>query len=203
MNENTIHIKRQALGLIVEEHILDNDYDAIIGLAYPQMANVGAPIFDSMINQGLLTKNIFSFYMSTNEVDQSELLFGSYDQDKFVGDITWHPVVDKLFWSLKLDDIKYNGVPMNICADKPEGCMITPDSGTSLITAPTWGLNILGQYLPYVEGCSDKYQFGTLTFVIDGKDYDIPSHHFMEVFGSVYSPGDTLCMTSISNLDIL
>jgi hypothetical protein len=37
------------MGLIIEEHVLDTDYDAIIGLAYPAMADVGWPIFDSMI----------------------------------------------------------------------------------------------------------------------------------------------------------
>jgi hypothetical protein len=35
--------------LIVEEHVLDRDYDAIIGLAYPKMANTGLPIMDSMM----------------------------------------------------------------------------------------------------------------------------------------------------------
>jgi Eukaryotic aspartyl protease len=53
--------------------------------------------------------------MGVHTGDESELLFGKYDTNKFVGDINWHPVVDKLFWSLRLDDIKYNGVPLNIC----------------------------------------------------------------------------------------
>ncbi len=47
--------------------------------------------------------------------DESELLFGSYDPTKFIGNLNWHPVVDKLFWSLRLDDIKYNGKGLNIC----------------------------------------------------------------------------------------
>lgn len=55
----------------------------------------------------------------------------------------WHDVVDKLFWSLKLDDIKYNGENLNICKGKK--CMVTPDSGTSLLTAPTWAFNILNE----------------------------------------------------------
>lgn len=53
--------------------------------------------------------------MATNDDEQSELSFGAYDEAKFVGSITWHPVVDQLFWSIALDDIKYNGVAMNIC----------------------------------------------------------------------------------------
>jgi Eukaryotic aspartyl protease len=47
--KDELHIKEQTIGLMVEEHVLDPDYDAIIGLAYPEMANVGLPIFDSMM----------------------------------------------------------------------------------------------------------------------------------------------------------
>lgn len=199
---NEIHIKEQTLGLIVEEHVLDNDYDAIIGLAYPQMANGGLPIVDSMMQQKLLKDNIFSFYMATNPMDQSELLFGSYDTSKFIGNIEWHPVVDKLFWSLRLDDIKYNGTPLNLCEGRKNGCMMTPDSGTSLITAPSWAYDKIMHALPQEDDCSDKFKFGTLTFVVDGIDYDIPSHHFMDVFHGVYKSNDSVCMTSITNLDI-
>lgn len=78
-----------------------------------------------------------------SDSDKSELLFGDIDKSKYIGEIKWHPVIDKLFWSLKLDDIKYNGVPMRICEDKPEGCLITPDSGTSLMTAPSWAYTII------------------------------------------------------------
>jgi hypothetical protein len=80
--------------------------------------------------------------------------------------------------------------------------MMTPDSGTSLITAPTWAYEKLMRALPQEDNCMDKFKFGTLTFVVDGRDYDIPSHHFMEVFNGVYAPYDSVCMTSITNLDI-
>ncbi len=76
-----------------------------------------------------------------NPEDESELLFGKYDHSKFVGNINWHPVINKLFWSIKLDDIKYNGIPLNLCKDRL--CMMTPDSGTSLITTPSWANKIL------------------------------------------------------------
>ena len=36
--------------MIVEEHVLDQDYDGIIGLAYPSMAKIGKPVFDSMMD---------------------------------------------------------------------------------------------------------------------------------------------------------
>ncbi len=91
---------------------------------------------DSMIEQQILTKNMFAFYMAMNEDEQSELVFGGYDSTKFTGDLKWHPVVNQLFWSLKLDDVKYNGVSLGLC-DRLK-CLVTPDSGTSLMTAPSW-----------------------------------------------------------------
>lgn len=136
--------------------------------------------------------------MSKN--DPSELMFGGYETGKFVGDIEWHPVINKLFWALKLDDIKYNGVPMHLC-DKVT-CMITPDSGTSLITTPSWALPLIEAVLPQKEGCIDPNTFGTLSLVIDGIDYTVPSSHFMETNANVYSPGDSVCMTSITAMDI-
>ncbi len=135
-----------------------------------------------------------------NSEDESELIFGGYDSTKFTGEITWHDVVDKLFWSLELDDIKYNGVNMHLCRFKR--CLVTPDSGTSLLTSPSWAIDTITKALPYEEGCLDDLNFGTLTFVINGIDYDVPSHHFMERYYNVYEDGDSVCMTSITTLDI-
>ena len=53
--------------------------------------------------------------MAMNGADKSELIFGKYDNSKFTGNIKWHNVIDKLFWSLKLDDIKYNGQSLGVC----------------------------------------------------------------------------------------
>ena len=78
---------------MVKEHVLDNDYDAIIGLAYPAMANLGLPVFDSMIQQGLLKKNRFSFFLGDNKTESSVLMFGYYNKSKKVGKVKWHSVV--------------------------------------------------------------------------------------------------------------
>jgi len=54
---------------------------------------------------------------------------------------------------MKLDDIKYNGVSFGICEHK--NCLITPDSGTSLMVAPKWATKKLETVLPYTEECDD------------------------------------------------
>lgn len=73
---------------------------------------------------------------------------------------------------------------MNICSDRE--CMMTPDSGTSLLTAPGWALERMKKFLPKEEGCHDDLHFGNITYVIDGIDYDVPSNHFMERYVNVY-----------------
>lgn len=107
---NKLTVKNQAFGLITSESVLDDTFDCICGLAYPTMANTGSingtPLFDTMMQQKILHNNVFAFYMSLCKEEKSELVFGWYDETKFTGTMTWHPVVFKFFWSLQLDDIK-------------------------------------------------------------------------------------------------
>lgn len=60
------------------------------------MAEPGlTPFFDKMMEQQLIDHNMFAFYMSMNPLrDDSELTFGSYDNDRFTGQMEWHPVID-------------------------------------------------------------------------------------------------------------
>ena len=86
-------------------------------------------------------------------------------------------------FGVKLDDIKINGQPLNICQSKSSGCLITFDSGTSLMSVPTFAFHALAQHkVPtahtFVE-CSSKAQFGDLSLVIGGKDYNLTPDEWM------------------------
>lgn len=128
---------------------------------------------------------------------------GGWNPDRIVKneEITWHKVVDKLFWSLKLDDIKVGGKSLGICDDKD--CWMTPDSGTSQLCMPDWAYYMWldtdwGNQYPCGEGGEQSRP--ELTFVIDGKDYSIPSHHWNE--RQVLSGGEGICKPTISPLTI-
>jgi hypothetical protein len=118
-------IKNQKFGNVErEDSIFRENFDAIVGLAYPSFAERGiTPVFDNMINQKLLQDNLFAFYL-TSKMDEemegldSELTFGYYDKSKYTGDMIWHPILHKLMFGIQLDDIKVNGVPMGICGNK-------------------------------------------------------------------------------------
>lgn len=53
----------------------------------------GKPLFDTMIEQNLLKTNVFSFFLSYN-TEESEILFGGYSEDKFIGELQYHDVKD-------------------------------------------------------------------------------------------------------------
>lgn len=83
--DNKLVVENYNFGLVEEQQVFSGSFDAIIGLAYPKMAEVGVtPFFDNLINEDVLEKNIFAFYMSTNKVDASELMFGAWDDSKIV-----------------------------------------------------------------------------------------------------------------------
>jgi len=97
-----------------------------------------------MIEQKVLQSNIFAFYFTSSKEDNnkhySEMTMGYYDKTKFTGELEWAPVVYKYMYGVKLDDIKINGKAMNICEGRKEGCLITFDSGTSLLSFPNFAV---------------------------------------------------------------
>ena len=71
----------------------------------------------------ILKSNVFSFFMSLNpEEEESEVMFGGYDEDLIdpsyndgTRELDIHPVLHQLFWSIKLDDIKIDGKSIGLC----------------------------------------------------------------------------------------
>lgn len=182
--------------MIKQEHIFTggNNFEAIIGLAYPVLAENGmTPLFDSMMQQKMLENNLFAFYLTSRAEQakgvESDLTFGYYDSSKFTGDIDWHPVVLKRMFSSRLDDIKVNGQPLNLCQRRKQGCIVTFDSGTQLFTMPKFAVESFKRHgLPTLKNkqeCLGREQFGNLTFVINGKDYTMTAEEWLIAPGSM------------------
>ena len=141
--------------------------------------------------------------MALNPDSPSELLFGGSNPDHFVAPMNWHPVRDRLFWSLQLDDVLINGVSTEYC--KSHTCYGAPDSGTSLMTFPSGAYREFeaqyGGQIPCYDG--DQFEFATITFVIDGIHYDIPSHHWIKrTADDSQQPEQGYCETTIGQLDV-
>jgi len=54
--------------------------------------------------------------------------------------------------------------------------------------------------IPLKEDCKTDHVFGTLTYTIDGTDYEISSEHFMERFKNM--DGSFNCEFTVTQLDI-
>lgn len=116
--EDALSIENLQFGIVTKGNVFSTgSFDSIIGLAYPAMAEPNhTPFFDSLMELDLVEKNLFAFYMSMNPLeDDSELSFGSYDPARFEGELHWHDVADKLFWSLNLDEVRLGDESLGFC----------------------------------------------------------------------------------------
>ena len=200
-------------GMVTEETCFHNTFDAIVGMAYPQFAEPGVtPFFDSMMDDGILKRDVFAFFMSMNPDDEdSDVMFGDWDNDRIDPDynnqtLEWHAVKHKLFWSIQLDDVKIGDTSLGLCNNDTRKCLFTPDTGTSLITFPSWAMNQFESDHPNFKtqhSCTSELGYGNLTYVINGIDYPIPSHHWMtKEVDSKGSDGEGNCKHSIGTLDV-
>jgi len=90
-----------------KEDAMGDSTGILLGLGFPSMAaNNYTPLFDHLMQNHVLPRNIFSFWLSLNEETPSELLFGAINHDAFEGELEYFPVVDKQFWTIHLYDVK-------------------------------------------------------------------------------------------------
>ncbi|VAI90075.1 unnamed protein product [Triticum turgidum subsp. durum] len=112
-------------------------FDGILGLGFPEISVGSAPpIWQSMQEQKLIEKDIFSFWLN-RDPDASaggELVFGGVDKKHYKGKHTYVPVTRKGYWQFDMGDLLIGGDSTGFCAG---GCAAIVDSGTSLLAGPT------------------------------------------------------------------
>ena len=174
-------IPRQKFGEILDETgdvFAAGKFSGILGLAYPNMAAHGfTPVFDSIIENRLLKNNIMSFYYSLDESVDGQITLGYVDTNRFKGKLNYYKVVDKYYWTIKMDDIKYDGKSLGLCDE--DGCKAVIDTGTTLITGPSSDLRKLLKNIPVENDCTNYKMAGKLTFVFSGDEYSLDPHEYM------------------------
>ncbi|XP_060032272.1 pepsin A [Erinaceus europaeus] len=154
-------------------------FDGILGLAYPNIAASGAtPVFDNMWNQGLVSQDLFSVYLSGNDQSGSVVMFGGIDSSYFTGSLNWVPVTAQGYWQITVDSITMNGQPI-ACSS---GCQAIVDTGTSLLSGPTNAIaniqSAIGAsqdtYGQMVVSCSALSSLPDIVFTINGIQYPLP-----------------------------
>ncbi|KAJ4831927.1 AP4A phosphorylase [Turnera subulata] len=112
-------------------------FDGILGLGFQEISVGNAvPVWYNMVNQGLVKKQVFSFWLN-RKVDGDEggeLVFGGVDPAHYKGKHTYVPVTQKGYWQFDMGDVLIDNVTTGLCAG---GCKAIADSGTSLLAGPT------------------------------------------------------------------
>ncbi|XP_073522850.1 gastricsin-like isoform X1 [Phyllobates terribilis] len=180
-----IAISQQEFGLSETEpgtNFVYAQFDGILGLAYPSIAEGGATtVMQEMIQQNLIDQPLFGFYLSGQESSQNggEVAFGGVDQNYYSGQIYWTPVTSETYWQIGIQGFSINGQATGWCS---QGCQGIVDTGTSLLTAPQGEFSSLMQSIgaqqdqngQYAVSCDNIQSLPTISFTISGTSFPLP-----------------------------
>jgi len=151
-------------------------FDGILGLGPAKAAidHVAMPM-DQLKAQGLITQNIFSAYLASNESTGSTLVLGGTDQQYYTGDFTYIKVAvaAKLlpYWLISASGMKVGGKQAVKC-NWLTGCYMVVDTGTSVLAGPPSSVNELIKPIGNVSAdCSNMHTLPDITFTFAGKDF--------------------------------
>ncbi|KAM9605977.1 LOW QUALITY PROTEIN: pepsin A-5 [Morphnus guianensis] len=139
-------------------------FDGILGLAFPSISSSGAtPVFDNMMSEGLVAKDLFSVYLSRDGKRGSFVLFGGIDPHYTTNGISWIPLSAETYWQISMDSVSIGGEPV-ACSF---GCQAIVDTGTSLLAMPNRALsNILDTLGASSNGAISCSAVNTLPHVV-------------------------------------
>ncbi|KAI0033024.1 aspartic peptidase domain-containing protein [Vararia minispora EC-137] len=105
--------------------------DGLIGMAFGTIAQSRAPtFFENLIQQRIIKAPLFGVHLERGRAQGSEVCLGCYDSSHTMGPIVWVPVKSRTYWSVGLDAILTNDIPIR--AD----IFAAIDTGTTLIYLP-------------------------------------------------------------------
>ncbi|XP_033910738.3 gastricsin-like [Acipenser ruthenus] len=198
-----IALSNQEVGLSTSElgsNFLYAQFEGILGLAYPSDSVGGQPtVMDTMMQNNMLNANVFSFYLSRNEAQGSEVTFGGVDQSRYTGSIYWTDVTSEIFWQIGINGFSINNQETGWCSG---GCQAVVDTGTSLLTCPQQYLGYLQQYIgaqanengEYIIDCNNLANMPTISFNINGVNFPLPPSAYTIV---VSNNGQQYCTSGI------
>jgi len=168
-------------------------FDGIFGLGLPQMSE--APhfnVFDCMIRDKVLKKNMFAVFLASDDNDESEITFGGYRTDRMKGDLFWVPVTNPGYWQVELDDVVVGSEQQNLCQGK---CQAAVDTGTSLLAGPTEVVGELTKILGVKEDCSNFDDLPELGFLIGGHKLKLSPEDYVDRDGHS-------CSVALMSMDV-
>lgn len=181
-------------------------FDGILGMGYPNISvDRVLPLFDNMMRQKLVDKNVFSFYLNRDPTAPvgGELLFGGTDSKYYTGDFHYLNVTRMAFWQIKTDEVRV-GSQLILCKG---GCQAIVDTGTSLITGPAAEIHALHMAIgafplfggEYMVDCKNISSLPTISFILGGVQYNLTGEDYVL---KISKQEETLCLSGFMGLDI-
>ncbi|XP_078286842.1 cathepsin D-like [Rhinoraja longicauda] len=181
-------------------------FDGILGMAYPTISvDRVLPVFDNMMKQKLVEKDIFSFYLNRNPSTQpgGELLLGGVDSKYFTGEFHYLNVTRQAYWQIKADRVSV-GSQLTLCKG---GCQAIVDTGTSLMVGPVEEVKALQRAIgafpliggEYMIDCAKIPSLPTITFTLGGKDFSLTGEQYVM---KITKFGRTVCLSGFLAMDI-
>ncbi|NXI21432.1 PEPA protein, partial [Sterrhoptilus dennistouni] len=183
VNVAGINVHNQIFGLAETEpgdFFYYTPFDGILGLAFPSIASSGAtPVFDNMMMENLVDRNLFSVYLSRNSQGGSFVLFGAIDPYYTTRGISWIPLSAETYWQISMESVSINGTPV-ACSS---GCQAIVDTGTTLLAVPIRAFRILMRHLGASSSgeisCEAVSNLPDLIFHIHGREFPVPPRAYV------------------------
>ncbi|KAL4613472.1 cathepsin D-like [Arapaima gigas] len=180
-------------------------FDGILGMGYPSISVDGVvPVFDNIMQQKKLRKNIFSFYLNRNQSGQvgGELLLGGTDRAYYNGNFYYMKVTQKGYWQIDMSQVVVKN-KITLCE---QGCQAIVDTGTSLIIGPSaeiLSLNLaIGATLDasglYKVDCRNVAALPKVSFVFGRKVFTLTGPQYI---WKIQNGGVTTCFSGFSGHD--
>lgn len=182
-----IQVTNQIFGLSETEpgsFLYYSPFDGILGLAYPSISSSGAtPVFDNMMSEGLVSQDLFSVYLSSDDQSGSFVMFGGVDTSYYSGSLNWIPLSSESYWQITVDSITMNGQAI-ACSG---GCQAIVDTGTSLLAGPPNGIANIQYYIgasqdsngQYLVSCNNMNSLPPIIFTINGIEFPVPASAYI------------------------
>ncbi|KYN18391.1 Lysosomal aspartic protease [Trachymyrmex cornetzi] len=160
-------------------------FDGILGMSYSDLSISGVtPVFTNMIQQGLVSPPIFSFYLNRNLLDNSTgsiLILGGSDPALYDGELTYVNVTHKGYWQFAMDKVQMEN--KTLCAT---GCQAIADTGFSQLAGPPTEISIINTRIAidvfngmaFVD-CDQISNLPNVTFFLSGKPFVLTAEDYI------------------------